>query len=87
MNKCHNATDEDMKTRFPHRLRTGAVIAVGFGVLALCFGVLGAGCGDGETTKTDAVPGGSTMTSVMTERPPIDLLAPTDFQTASFALG
>ena len=56
-------------------------------VLAVCLGSLWAGCADGETTKTDAVSGGTTMTSVMTQRPPIDLLAPTDYQTASFALG
>jgi len=60
-------------------------VAVAVLVTALVF--IGGGCGDDTTSEVTAVQGGSTMTTAQPALPPIDLLAPASFETASFALG
>ena len=54
--------------------------------LAVAASIFAGGCGEAGTPGTSAE-GGQTMTSAVPQLPPIDLAAPTSFETASFALG
>lgn len=61
-------------------------------VLAAALFALVSGCGQADLPAGGgAVAGGtegsSTTSTVLPQVPPIDLLAPTEFETASFALG
>ena len=45
------------------------------------------GCGDADAPGTGGSEGNSATSVALPQVPPIDRAAPTDFQTASFALG
>jgi hypothetical protein len=64
-----------------------AGLTVGVIGLAIALSVTASGCGDAGASATGAADGGSTVTTALPETPPIDLLAPVSFETASFAFG
>jgi len=55
--------------------------------LALALGGLAGGCADSKTSPPGSDDVGSGSGTTLPELPPIDLSAPSDFATASFALG
>lgn len=64
-----------------------AGILAGAVVLAAALFTFVNGCGTAGTAGGGRAEAGSTTSIVRPELPPIDLLAPSQFQTASFALG
>lgn len=69
------------------RSSTAAGLVVGLVGLAVALGGLAGGCGE-DGAKGPGGPGATAGGGeALPELPPIDLLAPTSFETASFALG
>ena len=68
-----------------------AGLAVGTIILGLGVGGLTGGCGGGNagagSAGDRAQAGGSTAAALLPDVPPVDVLAPSSFETASFAFG
>ncbi|MCE5255072.1 MAG: hypothetical protein LLG45_12865 [Actinomycetia bacterium] len=76
-----------MKARFPERSSTAAGFMAGAVGLVLALSAFAAGCGDAGASGEGSSDPGTEAGARLPKLPPIDLLAPTDFETASFALG
>ena len=82
----HPAILSSMKSAMISKSLSGSAAATGMAVLLVVLAGLGGACG-GAGGPGSTVAGGGPDGSASVTPPPLDLRAPLDFQTASFAFG
>ncbi len=70
----------------PYTCRRSAGL-LGLAVILAAAGVLTGGCGSGSPSESGTAEETAAVPTSQPQMPPIDLRAPMDYETASFALG